>query len=92
MSYFSGTTGERIQQLLDAIDFNDAQFRQGGIQPDGTRNTSLDTGDSINIPNVDGSTGTTMASTRARYSASSFAIAPAGASISRPRSLACWNC
>lgn len=57
MSYFSGTTGERITQLLDAIDFNDALFRQGGIQPDGTRNTTLDTGDAITIPNVDGDTG-----------------------------------
>jgi hypothetical protein len=57
VSYFSGTTGERITQLLDAIDFNDALFRQGGIQPDGTRNTTLDTGDAITIPNVDGDTG-----------------------------------
>ena len=54
MSFVSGTTGGRIGQLLDAIDFTDAAFRQGGITAGGTRNTTLDTGDSITVPNADG--------------------------------------
>ncbi|MFZ9987493.1 MAG: hypothetical protein ACO3HV_07065 [Candidatus Nanopelagicales bacterium] len=57
MSWASGTTGGRISQLLDAIDFNDrTNFWQGGIQADGTRLTgALDTGDTITIGNADGS-------------------------------------
>lgn len=54
MSWFTTTTGARIGQLLDAIDFNEASFRQGGWTATGARNTSLDTGDSITVPNSDG--------------------------------------
>lgn len=54
MSWFTTTTGARIGQLLDAIDFNEASFRQGGWTAAGARNTSLDTGDSITVPNADG--------------------------------------
>ena len=54
MSWFTTTTGARIAQLLDAIDFNEASFRQGGWTAAGARNTSLDTGDSITVPNADG--------------------------------------
>jgi hypothetical protein len=56
MSWVAGTTGGRIGQLLDGIDFNDrANFWQGGIEADGTRRTgSLDTGDTITVGNADG--------------------------------------
>lgn len=54
MSWFTTSTGARIGQLLDAIDFNEATFRQGGWTAAGARNTSLDTGDSITVPNADG--------------------------------------
>ena len=55
MSYTSGTTGGRIGQLLDALDFNDRSLWQGGIKADGTRRAgSLDTGDTITVPNADG--------------------------------------
>jgi hypothetical protein len=56
MSWVAGTTGGRIGQLLDGIDFNDrANFWQGGIMADGTRRTgSLDTGDTITVGNADG--------------------------------------
>ena len=56
MSWTTGTTGGRIGQILDGIDFNDrANFWQGGIKADGTRLTgALDTGDSITIGNADG--------------------------------------
>jgi hypothetical protein len=56
MSWVAGTTGGRIGQLLDGIDFNDrANFWQGGIKADGTRLTgALDTGDTITVGNADG--------------------------------------
>lgn len=54
MSWFTTTTGARIGQLLDAIDFNETTMRQGGWTSAGARNTSLDTGDSITVPNADG--------------------------------------
>lgn len=54
MSWFTTTTGARIGQLLDALDFNESSFRQGGITGAGARNTSLDTGDTIVVPNADG--------------------------------------
>lgn len=56
MSFYTGTTGERVTQLLDAIDFNDSALRQGGIAAGGARRATIDTGDAITIPNVDGST------------------------------------
>jgi len=56
MSWVAGTTGGRIGQLLDAIDFNARSDWQGGITAAGTRLTgALDTGDSITVPNADGS-------------------------------------
>lgn len=54
MSWFSTTTGARVKQLLDSIDFNEATMRQGGWTAAGARNTSLDTGDTIQVPNADG--------------------------------------
>ena len=55
MSYTSSSTGGRIGQLLDALDFNDRSLWQGGIKADGTRRaSSLDTGDTITVPNADG--------------------------------------
>ena len=54
MSWFTTTTGERIKQLLDSIDFNESTMRQGGWTNAGARNTSLDTGDTIQVPNADG--------------------------------------
>lgn len=55
MSWTSSTTGGRIGQLLDAIDFNDRTLWQGGIQADGSRlSGALDTGDTITIGNADG--------------------------------------
>ena len=55
MSWTASTTGGRIGQLLDGIDFNDRTLWQGGIKPDGTRRTGeLDTGDTITIGNADG--------------------------------------
>jgi hypothetical protein len=56
VSWVASTTGGRIGQLLDGIDFNDrANFWQGGIKSDGTRRTgSLDTGDTITVGNADG--------------------------------------
>ena len=56
MSWTASTTGGRIGQLLDAIDFNDRALWQGGIKADGTRRTgALDTGDTITVGNADGS-------------------------------------
>jgi len=56
MSWFSTTTGGRIGQILDGIDFNDRTLWKGGIKADGTRNTgALDTGDTITVGNADGS-------------------------------------
>ena len=54
MSWFTTTTGARIKQLLDSIDFNESTMRQGGWTNAGARNTSLDTGDTIQVPNADG--------------------------------------
>ena len=54
MSWFTTTTGARIGQILDSIDFNESSFRQGGWTAAGARNTSLDTGDTITVPNADG--------------------------------------
>ena len=54
MTWFSTTTGARIKQVLDSIDFNEPAMRQGGITNAGIRNTSLDTGDTIQVPNADG--------------------------------------
>lgn len=54
MATASTTTGARIGQLLDAIDFNDPSLRRGGIAADGSRNTSLDTGDSITVSTAAG--------------------------------------
>lgn len=55
MSWVAGTTGGRIAQLLDAIDFNDRSLWQGGIDAAGDRvEGALDTGDSITVGNVDG--------------------------------------
>lgn len=55
MSWFSTTTGARIGQILDGIDFNDRTYWQGGIKADGTRNTgALDTGDTVTVGNADG--------------------------------------
>lgn len=56
MSWTSSTTGGRIGQILDGIDFNDRTLWQGGITAGGTRLTgALDTGDTITIGNADGS-------------------------------------
>jgi hypothetical protein len=56
MSTAVTTTGARIAQLLDAIDFTDPTLRRGGIESDGTRNTSgLDLGDTITVSSADGS-------------------------------------
>jgi hypothetical protein len=55
MATASTTSGARIGQMLDAIDFNDPTLRRGGIQTDGTRNSSLDTGDTITVSSADGS-------------------------------------
>ena len=61
MSWVAGTTGGRIGQLLDSLDFNDRALWQGGITNAGTRLTgALDTGDTITVPNADG-TKTTLA-------------------------------
>ena len=50
------TTGARIGQLLDAIDFTDPTLRRGGIKNDGTRNTTgLDVGDTVTVSPADGS-------------------------------------
>ena len=56
MSWTASTTGGRIGQILDAMDFNDrTNFWQGGILAGGSRRTgALDTGDTITIPNADG--------------------------------------
>jgi hypothetical protein len=54
MATASTTTGARIGQLLDAIDFNDPSLRRGGIATDGSRNTDLDTGDSITVSSAAG--------------------------------------
>jgi hypothetical protein len=54
VSWFTTTTGARIGQLLNALDFNEAGMRQGGWTTAGARNTSLDTGDTIQVPNADG--------------------------------------
>lgn len=54
MSWFTTTTGARIGQLLDGIDFNDPDFRQGGWTTSNTRRATLDTGDSITAPNAEG--------------------------------------
>ena len=55
MSWTTGTTGGRIGQLLDALDFNDRKLWQGGITNAGTRLTNaLDTGDAITVPNTEG--------------------------------------
>lgn len=55
MSWAASTTGGRIGQILDGIDFNDRAFWQGGIKADGTRRTgALDTGDTITVGNADG--------------------------------------
>lgn len=48
------TTGEFIGRLLDAIDFNDPTLRRGGIDNTGSRNTTLDVGDTITVSSVDG--------------------------------------
>ena len=56
MSWVASTTGARIGQILDGIDFNDRAFWRGGIKADGTRTTgALDTGDTITVGNADGS-------------------------------------
>lgn len=56
MSTATTTTGARIAQLLDAIDFTDPTLRRGGIQDDGTRNTTgLDVGDTVTVSAADGS-------------------------------------
>ena len=56
MSWVASTTGGRIGQILDGIDFNDRTLWKGGIKDDGTRNTdALDTGDTITVGNADGS-------------------------------------
>lgn len=50
------TTGARIAQLLNAIDFTDPTLRRGGIKNDGTRNTTgLDVGDTVTVSPADGS-------------------------------------
>ena len=50
------TTGARIGQLLNAIDFTDPALRRGGIKNDGTRNTTgLDVGDTVTVSPADGS-------------------------------------
>ena len=50
------TTGARIAQLLNAIDFTDPALRRGGIKNDGTRNTTgLDVGDTVTVSPADGS-------------------------------------
>lgn len=50
------TTGARIGQLLNAIDFTDPTLRRGGIKNDGTRNTTgLDVGDTVTVSPADGS-------------------------------------
>ena len=55
MSWVASTTGARISELLDGLDFNDRALWQGGITNAGTRLTgALDTGDAITVPNVDG--------------------------------------
>jgi hypothetical protein len=54
MATESTTTGALIGRLLDAIDFNDPTLRRGGITNTGTRNTTLDTGDTITARDVDG--------------------------------------
>lgn len=54
MSWFSTTTGARIGQLLDSLDFNEASMRQGGWTNADARRTTLDTGDTIQAPNADG--------------------------------------
>lgn len=55
MSWVASTTGGRIGQILDGIDFNDRTLWQGGIKNDGTRLTgALDTGDTITVGNTDG--------------------------------------
>jgi hypothetical protein len=55
MSWVAGTTGGRIGQLLDSLDFNDRALWQGGITNAGTRLTgAFDTGDTITVPNADG--------------------------------------
>ncbi len=56
MSTASSTTGARIGAILDAVDFTDPALRRGGIQADGTRNTTgLDVGDTITVSSPDGS-------------------------------------
>jgi hypothetical protein len=50
----STTTGAFIGRLLDAIDFNDPTLRRGGITSTGTRNTTLDTGDTITVSSPTG--------------------------------------
>ena len=55
MSWVASTTGARISELLDGLDFNDRALWQGGITNAGTRLTgAFDTGDAITVPNVDG--------------------------------------
>lgn len=54
MATESTTTGGLIGRLLDAIDFNDPTLRRGGITNTGTRNSTLDTGDTITARDVDG--------------------------------------
>jgi hypothetical protein len=56
MATSASTTGERIGAILDAVDFSDPALRRGGIQDDGTRNTTgLDVGDTITVSSPDGS-------------------------------------
>jgi len=55
VSTISTTTGGRISQVFDGIDFNDRTLWQGGIKNDGTRRTgALDPGDTVTVSNVDG--------------------------------------
>ncbi len=54
MATESTTTGAFIGRILDAIDFNDPTLRRGGITNTGTRNTTLDTGDTITVSSPSG--------------------------------------
>ena len=81
-------TGTRILAILQAIDWSDPAYLQGGINPDGTRATDMTgTGDAINVAKADGKT-TALAMVQALLQAEQgiFFISADGIATYEPRS------
>ena len=86
MAYQTITTGSRIAQMLDAVDFTDSTLRHGGWTYLGTTNTSLDVGDSITVPAPDGTqTAMDIITTVLQAEMGVFYIGPDGSAVYEER-------